>query len=305
MAHEKTCLVIGANGFIGSHLVDELVTAGYKVRALDRFSGEPQFIGNSQIEVVKADIFDDTAMKAALSNVDYVFHSFSATTPFTSDTDPYTDITQNLLRNVQLFERMVEAKVKKVVFISSGGAVYGHIAEVKEADEEDAPTPVSPYGINKLATEHYLAYFNRKFGLEYLVYRLTNPYGPRQVIRNSQGVIPAFLSKISSGEEITIYGDGTSSRDFVYIRDATKMMVESFTEETKFRTYNLGRGRQTTLNEILDTMKAVIKKPIKVTYVEAPKTFLGKTQVSTKRFTDEFGDHAQTDLLTGIRTMLQ
>src|SRR6185312_1751060 len=102
-------------------------------RAFDRFSGPEKFEKSDQIEVVAGDIFDDQAMYKALEGIDYVFHSFSATTPFASDNDPYGDITLNMLRNVQIFEQCVEAKVKKVMFMSSGGAVYGSLAEHKEA----------------------------------------------------------------------------------------------------------------------------------------------------------------------------
>ena len=98
----------------------------------------------------------------------YAFHLFSATTPFSSDSDPYADINQNLFRSVQFLEMAVHAKVKKLIFISSGGAVYGHIAEEHGVKETDAPNPVSPYGIVKLATEYYLAYFRRKYGLDYV-----------------------------------------------------------------------------------------------------------------------------------------
>ncbi len=173
-------LVIGANGFIGSHLVDTLIKEGHNVRAFDRFSKPAQFKESENIEVFKGDLFQDDSLEKALEGIDYVFHSFSATTPSTADADPYTDINLNVLRNIQIFEKCVTAKVKKVLYVSSGGAIYGNIAEEKAASEKDAPQPVSPYGIGKLASEHYLAYFKRKYGLDYVVYRLSNPYGPRQ-----------------------------------------------------------------------------------------------------------------------------
>jgi UDP-glucose 4-epimerase len=299
------CLVIGANGFIGSHLVDELSEAGYGVRAVDIYATPPQFKDSPNVEVVKADFFSDDEMAKALEGMDFIFHLFSATTPFTADNDPYADINKNLLRNVQFFELVTKApQIKKIIFVSSGGAVYGHLAETKNVTEEDAPLPVSPYGIGKLATEYYMNYFKQKFGTEYIVYRLTNPYGPRQKNNKNQGVIPTFLQKIQNGEELTIYGDGTSSRDFLYIRDATRMMVKSFANQTEYSTYNIGSGQQTDLNSIIKTIAEVTGKQPKVNYVEAPKTFLTKTMVSIERFSGEFNTGVQIDLNNGLKLML-
>ncbi|MDB5167021.1 MAG: UDP-glucose 4-epimerase [Candidatus Saccharibacteria bacterium] len=297
------CLVIGANGFVGSHLVDELAEAGYAVRAFDRFSGPAQFKKSDQVEVFVGDIFDDQAIHEALDGIDYVFHSFSATTPFASDNDPYGDITLNMLRNVQIFEQCVEAKVKKVMFMSSGGAVYGTLSEHKEANEMDAPIPVSPYGIGKLGTEYYLAYFNRKYGMKSISYRLTNPYGPRQPSHSKQGVIPIFIGKIKAGEDLTVYGDGTSSRDYIYIRDATKMIVESFVK-AEHHTYNIGSGRQTNLNEIIESIEEATGLSAKVSHLEAPKTFLQNAQVSINRFTEEFGVVSNTALTDGLKKII-
>lgn len=299
MQNNNLCLVLGANGFIGSHLVDELVEAGYSVRAFDRFDRDPQFNKSERAEIYKGDIFDSTSLKQSLQNVDFVFHCFSATTPFTSDQDPFSDIDKNLRPSVQIFEQCLQAGVKKVIFLSSGGAVYGNLAEQKPATEDDSATPVSPYGIIKLAIENYLAYFNRKSDLDYIVYRLTNPYGPRQV-NNNQGVIPIFLNKVQNSEELVVYGDGESSRDFLYIRDATKMIVESFNKKAKFKTYNIGSGSQTSLNQIISAIKSVTGKEPIVRYEEAPKTFLQKAQVSTDRYNAEFESRADTTLEDGL-----
>jgi UDP-glucose 4-epimerase len=303
--NKGNCLVIGANGFIGSHLVDELVEAGYSVRAMDIYSNTPQFKESENVKVLKADFFDDAAVSAALEGMDYVFHLFSATTPFTADKDPYADINKNLLRNVEFFDLVTKSKVKKVIFVSSGGAVYGHLAESKNASEEDAPLPVSPYGIGKLATEYYMAYYKQKFGMDYIVYRLTNPYGPRQSNNKNQGVIPVFLQKIQAGEELTIYGDGTSSRDFIYIRDATGMMVKSFDKQAHHSTYNICSGQQTDLNMIIKIISEVTAKQPIVNYVEAPKTFLAKTMVSAERFNKEFNIEAQVGFKEGLQSMLE
>ncbi len=302
------CLVLGANGFIGSHLVDELVASGYRVRSFDHFSDKtasPKFHPSDQIEIMAGDIYDRRKLRESLKNVAYVFHCFSATTPLSSDNDPLTDIEKNLKPSIDIFKDCVTAGVQKVIFISSGGAVYGHLAEEKSARETDAATPVSPYGISKLAIENYLAYFNRKFGLNFITYRMTNPYGPRQQFKNSQGVIPAFLERIESQQPVIVFGDGGTSRDFVYIRDATQMIAQSFSKQTKYKTYNIGSGKQTTVNQVIEALRTHVDETFKVEHREEPKTFLRSAKISNERFTAEFGDLVATSLSDGIRTVLE
>lgn len=300
----KKCLVLGANGFIGSHLVDELVAQGFYIKALDHFSQSAQFNKHDNTEIIKGDIYDDVTMARLLEGVDFVIHSFSATTPFTADADPYSDISLNVLRNIQLFEKSVEAGVKKVVFISSGGAVYGRVAEQNDISELATPSPVSPYGIGKLTTEYYLDYFNRKYGLNYVVYRLSNPYGPRQVTKHNQGVVPAFMRKMLNNEEITVIGDGSSSRDYIYIQDAARMIVKSF-EKASQQLYNLGSGRQISVKQIIAELQKVmkVKEPL-INYIEEPKTFLKHSNLNVSRFQNEFGLSAETDFETGLQKTL-
>ena len=301
----KRCLVIGANGFVGSYIVDALIDAGFMVRAFDRFSRNPQFKPSQNIELFKGDFFEDMAISRALENIDYVFHAFSATTPSTSDADPYRDISLNVLRNIQLFEKCSEANVKKVVYISSGGAVYGTTAEDKVVTEDDAPNPVSPYGIGKLSSEHYLEYFNRKYGLKHISYRLSNPYGARQITKNNQGVIPTFIEKIKNNEELPVMGDGSGSRDYIYMKDAAEIIVSTFNKDTKYTVFNLGSGVQTSLKEIIDVLGSTMMLEPRVLHLEAPKTFVQKSQISIDRLTSEFNIYPKTSFSEGIKQLLQ
>lgn len=296
---KQICVVLGANGFVGSHLVDRLAEeADLIVRAVDRYSRPKQFT-STKARLVKGDVSDDATIAKALAGATYVIHCFSTTTPFTADADPYADIA-NLTRSVQIFEACVRLGVKKVVFISSGGAVYGRLAESRIATEMDAPMPVSPYGIGKLSIEHYLEYFKRKHGLHYIAYRLTNPYGPRQVTKNNQGVIPRFIDSFINHQTITVYGDGSASRDYILIDDAVDMIARSFRADNNHSVYNIGSGRQTSVNEIIATLKNALKKEVAVDYLAEPKTFLQKTDVSINRYTQEFGEPNIRSLREGI-----
>lgn len=299
------CVIVGANGFIGSHLVDRLTAQGkVSVRAYDRYSRPAQFKA-AGVEIVKGTQEDDAALDKALKGADYLIHSLSATTPFVADSNPYTDV-HNMLQTIELFERAIKKGVRKIVFISSGGAVYGTSAEEKTAHEETIPKPLSPYGICKLTIEHYLAYFKRKYGTEYVIYRLSNPFGPRQIVKNNQGVIPAFLHKILQDERIEVFGDGTMSRDYIYIEDAVRMIADTFMRTNKHAVYNIGSGKQTTLNEIISSLKQVLDKDISVAYRDVPQTFLQKTSISIDRFREEFGEPEITAFTQGLaRTVRQ
>lgn len=294
------CLVLGANGFVGSEIVDTLTAQGHNVIAFDRFSRGAQYLPHPNIQQVKGDFFNDSALDDALQSADYVIHSFSLTNPSTADNDPYSDIDLTIKRNVQLFEKMIRHNIKKVGYISSGGAVYGAIAPGSIVTE-DAPTnPVSPYGIGKLATERYLAYFHRKYNLDYTAYRLTNPYGPRQINKQNQGVIPTFSAKIRNNEPITLLGDGTSSRDYIFIKDAAAMIVKSFFEASLHDTYNIGSGVQTELMTIVKNLQSLFEKKALIQYVDPPKTFLHRTDVSIERYVRDFGDPRLHSLEEGL-----
>lgn len=299
-----TCLVLGANGFIGSHLVDKLVQRGFRVVAFDHFSSEPKFAQNSKIKIIKGDATSIEDIREALEGVDYLIHSFSATTPATADLDPYTDITSNVINSVRIFEECVKADIKKIAFISSGGVIYGELSEHRRAKETDPALPVSPYGISKLAIERYLGYFERKYGMQHITYRLSNPYGPRQITKHNQGVIPAFIGQIKNGDNITIYGDGSSTRDYIYIEDAAEMIVDSFHKHNNHDIYNLGSGRQTSLSHMLKQIEKLTRIKANITNLEVPETFLKKSQIDVSLMKSEFGLYSKTTFAEGIKKTL-
>ena len=191
-------VVFGADGFIGRHLTLALARQSADVvTAFDRFTeyrnGEGHvFSAHDNITVVPGDFFNRDEVQASLDKADYVFHLVSATTPASSANDPFIDIDTNLRATIELLEACVEAGVKRVIFPSSGGTVYGD-QPATIIDEDALPQPRSPYGIIKLTIENYLRYFKYTHGLDYIVYRIANPYGPGQNIHGKQGVIPIFM----------------------------------------------------------------------------------------------------------------
>lgn len=293
------CLVLGANGFIGSHLVDSLVEQGHTVRAFDRFSGDVLFQEHPNVEIVSGDFLNRGDITDALKDIEYVFHFISTTTPATAENDPLIDISTNIRMSVELFEECVEAGVKRVIFASTGGAIYGEGDNPHK--EEDLPLPVSPYAIGKLTIEHYLRYFRVKHGLDSVVLRISNPYGERQSFHRKQGVIPIFLENIYRGKPLTILGDGSMVRDYIYVKDVATIAASIFDKETQNKTYNVGSGQGVTVNELVSVVERVSNKTAEIESRPAPTTFLHEVVLDTSRFTNEFGVLTQTTLEDGMR----
>lgn len=297
------CLVLGANGFIGSHVVDTLVAAGHSVRAFDRFSGgKLNFLAADRVTTCVGDLLNKYDLARALDGVDYVFHFISTTTPITAENDPTIDIVTNIRMSVELFQLCVDAGITRVIYLSTGGAIYGLSPDASNdrRTENDLTLPVSPYAIGKLAVENYLRYFGAKFGLDSVVFRVSNPYGNRQSVTSRQGVIPIFLESVHNNQPITVYGDGTMVRDYIYVQDLAELVVTAFDRGHMHHIYNVGSGVGASVAEVVACVEKVTGVRADVHKVQAPATFVDRIVLDTTRFTDEFGIAAETSLLSGI-----
>lgn len=295
-------LVLGANGFVGSHLVDSLATAGHDVRAFDRFSsGETVFNKHDNVEIFAGNYLNTGDLEDALKDIDYVFHFISTTTPASAENDPVVDIDSNVRMSVELFRLCVNAEIKRVIFASTGGAIYGEARDDQPHHEDDTPQPISPYAIGKLAIEHYLRYFRVKHDLDSVTFRISNPYGERQPFHRKQGVIPIFLENIHRGQPINIMGDGSMVRDYIYVKDMTDMITNVFDKPMQHDTYNLGSGEGRSVNEIVKTIETVLNKDASIEYKDTPSTFLPKVVLDTSRFSSEFSETGATSLKDGIQ----
>jgi UDP-glucose 4-epimerase len=298
------CLVLGANGFLGSHLVDHLVGAGHDVRAFDRYPDDKaRFEPSQKVEKVAGNFLNRQDLADALEGVEYVFHFISTTTPISSDNDPLIDVETNIRMSIELLQECVNKGVKKVVFASTGGAIYG-LNSSENVGETIVPQPVSPYAIGKLTIEHYMRYFAKKHGLQGLVYRISNPYGERQSLAAKQGVIPIFLQHIAKDEPITILGDGSMVRDYIYVKDVARLITDSF-ESASQDLYNLGSGSGHTINQIVDVMKQVVGQDFKIEHRENLATFVDKIVLNPNRFIEEFNLRPEVSLEDGINATWQ
>ena len=235
----------------------------------------------------------------ALKNSDVVFHLVSTTVPKTSNEDPAFDVTSNVVETIYLLERCVEERVKKVVYVSSGGAVYGTPVTVPVS--EDSPTnPESSYGITKLTIEKYLALFQRLHGLDYVIVRPSNPYGPRQNPMVNQGVAAVFLGKIARGQAIEIWGDGTATKDYIYIDDLVEGIYRSSFLKSSSKVFNLGSGVGHSVNDLVRIITNVVGHEFTVIYGSKGAHDVSRIFLDITRAGSELGWKPVTPIEVGI-----
>jgi len=299
------CLVLGADGFLGSHLIDKLVKDGHSVKAFDRFpNGVSRHLNTAlhkNVEIFAGDFLNRHDLEAAIQNSQYVFHFISTTNPASSSQDPLIDVDTNIRMSVELLQVCTQANVKKVIFPSTGGAIYGRHSD-KPFTEEDRTEPISPYAIGKLTIEGYLRYFHQAHGLDYVIYRVSNPYGERQNVVGSQGAIPIFLNLIRHGRPLTIFGDGSMVRDFIYVQDVAEMITASFAKKNKYPVYNIGSGQAISVNSLIEKLREVTGEPVKVMNLPIRPTDVDTVTLDIKRFQTEYGAREFTNLENGIHT---
>jgi UDP-glucose 4-epimerase len=262
------CLVLGGRGFIGSHLVNALLEAGHQVTCFDRPHLVPlgaTHASDERFRFVEGDFVSEADIAEALPGCDVCFHLVSTTLPHSSNADPVFDVETNLLGTVRLLNHARSAGLRKLVFVSSGGTVYGTPTSVP-IDESHPTHPLCSYGITKLAIEKYLELFHHLHGLDYCVLRIANPYGEMQRTQASQGAVAVFLGKAVRGEAVEIWGDGSVVRDFVYIGDVADALVKAMHHEGPQRLFNIGAGRGHSLNEVLDTIDEVVGRKTRRVY---------------------------------------
>lgn len=283
---------------MGSHLVDSLLEEGHPVRIYDRspnsFRATPK-----EAEYVEGELGDPGLIRAAVEGVEVVFHFVNTTIPKTSNDDPIFDVRSNLIDTLRFLESCVDAGVRKVVFASSGGTVYGQPHAVPIA--EGHPTePITSYGIVKLAVEKYLALFEHLYGLDYTALRISNPYGPYQNPGGQQGVVPVFLHRLRAGQPVTIWGDGSVVRDYLYVSDLVEALKLAARAGTRQKVLNVGSGRGTSLNELVAIIARVTGERPEVEYVAGRSLDVPANVLDVARVRDELGWRPRTGLDEGI-----
>lgn len=291
-------LVIGGNGFIGSHVVDALLRKGHFVRVLDR-NERKDSIHNNDLKFFKGSVDDPVLLNIALSYVDIVLHCASSTVPFTSNIDPVGDVKSNLIASIQLLDAMKARHVNRIIYLSSGGAVYGH-TEVEYINESHPTHPVSSYGIVKVAVENYLFMYEQIYGMKPIIIRPSNPFGEKQRSIGVQGIINTILYKMGKHEPVEIWGDGNIVRDFIYVSDLVELLVKSI-ESGSTGIYNAGGGNEGyTINEIIACIKQVTNKNFPILYRSSRPFDVNRVVLDINKAKKTFNWNPKINLEEGI-----
>ena len=266
----KRVVVLGASGFIGSHLVDSLLSYGCHVTAVARkLPGMISIASQSHplLNYCSANLCDRNVLDSIFNDIDIVVHLASGTLPKSSNDSPESDVQINLLGSLNVLESAVKNKVSKVVFLSSGGTVYGNPV-CTPIDETHPTNPICSYGINKLAIEKYCFLYQQLYGLDTIILRLANPYGERQRLDLGQGVVPAFLGRALRNQPLEIWGDGSTIRDFLYISDVVDAISLAclYKANGSQNLFNIGSGKGVSLNELIFLIEKVVDKKLDIVY---------------------------------------
>ena len=254
-------LVTGGAGFIGSHIVDQLIANGHEPSVVDDLSSGTRANLPGDVPVYPVDIRDAGGLRAAFDEArpEAVCHQAAQLSVSRSVREPEFDADVNIRGLLQVFGNAVRVGARRIVFASSGGVLYG---EVETPATEDHPAaPISPYGVTKLAGEGYLRFFTREFGIEGVALRYSNVFGPRQSPHGEAGVVAIFAKKLLAGEPVTINGDGRYVRDYVYGADVARANVAALTADRgeSFAAFNIGTGRPTDVNEIAAKLRGLVE----------------------------------------------
>jgi UDP-glucose 4-epimerase len=276
-------LVLGGSGFLGSHIVDKFLAEKHDVCVYDlypeRFRRSPK-----GIKFYTGDFGNVGALDELISTgFDAVIHCVSTTTPKSSNESPEFDIQSNVIGTLYLLDICVKHRVGKLVFLSSGGTVYGDIGDLEMVDETHAVRPMCSYGVSKLTIEHYLDVYKHLRGLDYVALRLSNPYGERQSPLRALGALTVFLHRTLQRQSIEIWGDGAVTRDFIYVGDVANAVYLA-TVKPISGVYNVGTGTGLSLRDILVHIAKVVGREPSVNWLasrsfDVPRIVLDATKL--------------------------
>ena len=293
-------LVTGGAGFIGSCLVDYLISQKHQVTVIDDLSSGKKEYLNLSARFYNIDIISSEVDSIFLENqFDLVYHLAAQIDVRKSVSDPIFDNKVNVIGALNILENCYKQGVKKLIFASTGGAIYGETEEIPSS-ENVLPYPLSPYGIHKLTFEKYLYYYYQEYNLNYSILRFANVYGPRQYKGGEAGVIAIFTDRAVNEKPCIIYGDGKQTRDFIFIDDVIEALYLCSKIDCRGE-LNIGTGKETNLWQVIEALQQSIAKDIKVEQKPAKLGEQRRSALNTKRANDVLNWQAKVDLFSGIK----
>lgn len=277
------CVLFGGGGFIGSAIADRLLQDGHQLRVFERPRVQPYraFSTSEQVEWITGDMLSAHDVTDAINGMDAVFHLVSFTLPKDSNDDILYDVQTNLTATLHLLHAMLQQRVGRIIFISSGGTVYGEPTYLP-IDESHPTDPLVSYGITKLTIEKYLLMFQKLHDLKPVILRVSNPYGPRQRIGTAQGAATTFLYRALHKIPIEIWGDGSVVRDYIYISDLAEAFVKALHYDGEKSIFNISSGIGVNLNELISEIETFFGCSVHRNYLasrpfDIPKSVLANT----------------------------
>jgi UDP-glucose 4-epimerase len=292
-------LVTGGCGFIGSHIVDDYIAEGHTVAVIDDLStGSLQNLNRQatfyQKDINSPDIDDIFAQE----RFDVVNHHAAQINVRTSVTDPLLDARVNIMGSLHLLMLSARHKVRRLIFASSGGAIYGEPDQYPIA-ETTAPAPASPYGIAKATVEQYMQILSQLHGFDHVILRYSNVYGPRQISASEAGVISIFINQVLNNEPCVVFGDGTSTRDYVFIDDVVRANRTALTCPSN--TFNIGTGIETSVNGLIELLSGITDRKIEHVYDDPRAGDVQRSVLDASRAAQHLNWTAQTSLAQGMK----
>ncbi len=290
-------LVTGGAGFVGSHLVDKLIENNHEIVIIDNLStGNKKFV-NKKAKFFKLDIRSSKISKIFDKfNFDVVYHLAAQKSVPYSVKNPAEDANINIIGIINLLENCIKHKVSKIIFTSSGGAIYGE-AKTTPTKEEDEINPLNHYAISKLSSEKYIDLYNKLYGLQYVIVRPANIYGPRQDAHGEAGVVALFVTNLVQNKKCYING-GDQSRDFVYVKDVVSALIDSLSAKNEI--YNLGTANDISINNLYEKIRKLLNSTLTPEYRKMQKGDVSKSQISCKKIKEQLGWTPKTSLNDGI-----
>jgi len=296
-------IIFGAAGFIGTNLISKLSEdPNNRIIAVDHnkeFFSDILFFNRNNVEIVQSAFTLEINFDELLKEQDIVYHLVSTTIPMTSNKNVSQEIIPDVAFSIRLLDSCVKCNVKKVVFISSGGAVYG--MESNCPISEDSKTePITSYGLQKITIEKLIYLYNYMYKLDYKIVRLANPYGPFQRPNGMLGAVTTFTYKALKNEEIIVYGDGSVIRDFIYIDDAIEAIVNITFNNSDYNLFNVGSGYGTSISEVLLIIQNVLERSLKISYLPSRSVDIPVNYLDISRYNSVFGKLGTVSLTDGV-----
>lgn len=298
-------LVTGGAGFIGSHIADRYVKEGYRVIVVDNLITGKMKNLNPAAKFYKCDIRDKKGLEDIFveNKIDCVNHHAAQMDVRKSVDDPIYDGDVNILGSLNLLQLSVKYGIKRFIFASTGGAVYGE-QEYFPADEKHPQNPLSPYGVSKLSVEKYLYFYKMTYNLDWTVLRYANIYGQRQDPHGEAGVVAIFSKKILKGEQPVINGDGGQTRDYTFVEDVVESNILSIKNNIN-GIYNIGTGRETSVNELCNMMLQILGTNIKPIHGPAKLGEQRRSVISSDKIKSEYGWSPKYSLKDGLSKTIE